>query len=154
MPTVKVRDNEPFDIAQLLVENISLLKNSPEVFETHHLELDISPKSATVIADPDQVSQIFWNLCRNALRAMPEGGSLKVKGRLDNNLYQLRFTDTGRGMSPAEKQRIFHPFQSFFDKGTGIGMAIVYRIVEQHGGNIGCESVPGKHTTFQFTLPA
>lgn len=149
----KERSNESFDIAQLLVENISLLRNSPEVFDTHRLELEVFPKSATVIADPDQVSQIFWNLCRNALRAMPEGGSLTVTGKLDKDHYTLQFTDTGRGMSPAEKERIFHPFQSFFDDGTGIGMAIVYRIVEQHGGHLNVESTLGEGTTVSISLP-
>jgi two-component system sensor histidine kinase PilS (NtrC family) len=149
----KERSNEPFDIAQQLIENISLLKNSPEVLATHHLELDVNPKTATVIADPDQVSQIFWNLSRNALRAMPDGGTLKVEGTLEKQQYQLQFSDTGRGMTQSEKERIFHPFQSFFDTGTGIGMAIVYRIVQQHGGRLDVQSSLGQGTVVSINLP-
>jgi two-component system sensor histidine kinase PilS (NtrC family) len=78
----KERSNVRFDIAKLLSENLDLLRNSPEVSQGHHLTLDLDPSSVSLIADPDQVSQIFWNLARNALRAMPDGGTLHIKGML------------------------------------------------------------------------
>jgi two-component system sensor histidine kinase PilS (NtrC family) len=100
------------------------------------------------------VSQIFWNLARNALRAMPDGGELAVSGRLVGDRYRLQVADTGRGMSEEERANLFHPFQSFFDTGTGIGMAIVYRIVQEHGGRVDVESHPGRGTTITVDLPA
>ena len=80
------------------------------------------------------MSQIFWNLARNSLRAMPDGGTLRVVGAARRRLVPLQVIDTGRGMSEEQRTNLFHPFQSFFDGGTGIGMAIVYRIVQDHGG--------------------
>jgi two-component system, NtrC family, sensor histidine kinase PilS len=148
------RSSLPFDVAHLLSENMELLANSEEVSSRHRLELDLVPPSARLIADPDQVSQIFWNLARNALRAMPEGGTFRLVGRLDGDAYRLQVIDTGRGMSAAQRSNLFHPFQSFFDGGTGIGMAIVYRIVEDHGGRLRVESAPGGGTTITVELPA
>ena len=106
------------------------------------------------MADPDQVSQIFWNLARNALRAMPDGGELRVAGRLLDGRYRLQVADTGRGMSEEQRANLFHPFQSFFDSGTGIGMAIVYRIVQEHDGRLDVQSQPGRGTTITVDLPA
>jgi two-component system sensor histidine kinase PilS (NtrC family) len=142
-----------FDVARQLAENFALLRNSDEVSEKHELKIDLETESAYLIADPDQVSQIFWNLTRNALRAMPEGGTLQVIGRLVDDAYRVQFKDNGRGMSEEQRANLFHPFQSFFDGGTGIGMAIVYRIVQEHGGHLGVDSRPGGGTTITVDLP-
>ncbi len=149
----KERSSVRFDIARLLSENVQLLINSPEVSPQHHLDLVVDPPSVTLIADPDQVSQIFWNLARNSLRAMPEGGTLKVEGHVVAADYCIRFTDNGRGMNLEERGKMFHPFHSFFDGGTGIGMAIVYRIVEEHGGRLAVDSQPGQGTVITVALP-
>ncbi|HEV8582584.1 MAG TPA: ATP-binding protein [Thermoanaerobaculia bacterium] len=148
------RSSVSFDIARLLAENFELLKNSEEVSERHRLEVRLDPPSARLFADPDQVSQIFWNLARNALRAMPDGGTLRVVGRLAGDCYRLQVIDTGRGMSEEQRANLFHPFQSFFDGGTGIGMAIVYRIVQDHGGRLRVDSRPDAGTTITIELPA
>jgi two-component system sensor histidine kinase PilS (NtrC family) len=149
----KERSNVRFDIAQLLGENLDLLRNSSEVSEHHKLELELDPPSVALIADPDQISQIFWNLARNALRAMPDGGTLRVEGVLRGGTYYLRVIDDGRGMSRGEQDKMFHPFHSFFDGGSGIGMAIVYRIVEEHGGRVSVDSRPTDGTTLSVELP-
>ncbi|HVR95393.1 MAG TPA: ATP-binding protein [Thermoanaerobaculia bacterium] len=147
------RSSVVFDVAHLLAENFELLRNSQEVSPGHELQIDLEPPSAKLIADPDQVSQIFWNLARNALRAMPDGGTLKVVGRLREDSYRFEVIDTGRGMSEEQRANLFHPFQSFFDGGTGIGMAIVYRIVQDHGGRLGVDSRPGGGTRITVELP-
>ncbi|MEM7481380.1 MAG: ATP-binding protein [Acidobacteriota bacterium] len=149
----KERASVHFDIAQLIEENVELLRNSPEVLAGHSLELDLQPPTAMIVADPDLISQIFWNLARNALKAMPEGGRLRVSGSLDPEHYTLRFIDTGRGMGDEERTNLFHPFKSFFDSGSGIGMAIVYRIVEEHGGDLRVDSEPGVGTSIAVELP-
>ena len=149
----KERSSVPFDIARLLSEHVQLLENSPEKTPSHRIELDLEPEQATVIADPDQISQIFWNLARNALRAMPDGGRLEVRGRIVGDAYRLLVRDEGRGMTEEERANLFHPFQSFFDEGTGIGMAIVYRIVEEHGGRLAVESQPGQGSTITVEIP-
>jgi len=148
------RSSVSFDIARLLAENVELLRNSEEVSERHRLEMDLDPPSARLFADPDQISQIFWNLARNSLRAMPDGGTLRVVGRFAGEWYRLQVIDTGRGMTEEQRTNLFHPFQSFFDGGTGIGMAIVYRIVQDHGGRLRVDSRPGAGTTITVELPA
>lgn len=147
------RATELFDVAALLAENFELLRNSEEVTAAHRLDLDLAPPSARLMGDPDQISQIFWNLARNALKAMPEGGSLRIVGRLGGDRYRIRFSDTGRGMAAEERTNLFHPFKSFFDSGSGIGMAIVYRIVQEHQGAIRVDSQPASGTSIVVELP-
>jgi len=142
-----------FDIARLLAENLALLRNSEEATGRHRFELELDPPSAFLVGDPDQISQIFWNLARNALRAMPEGGTLRVSARPEGDHYRMEFHDTGHGMSDEQRARLFQPFQSFFDSGTGIGMAIVYRIVQEHGGRIAVESRAEEGTSIVLELP-
>ena len=142
-----------FDIAALLAENTALLRNSEEATGGHEFTLKLDPESAHLTGDPDQISQIFWNLARNALRAMPQGGQLFIRGWLRGESYSIEFRDTGHGMSEEQRAKLFHPFQSFFDSGTGIGMAIVYRIVQEHGGSIQVESQPSAGTRIVVNLP-
>ncbi|MDQ1349697.1 MAG: domain S-box protein [Acidobacteriota bacterium] len=142
-----------FDIAALLAENTALLRNSEEATGGHEFTLELDPESAHLTGDPDQISQIFWNLARNALRAMPKGGQLFIRGWLRGESYSIEFRDTGHGMSEEQRAKLFHPFQSFFDSGTGIGMAIVYRIVQEHGGSIQVESQPSAGTRIVVNLP-
>ncbi len=142
-----------FDVAALLAEDVELLRNSEEVQEKHQIEADLEPRSAVIRGDPDQIGQVFWNLTRNALQAMPEGGKLLVTGRLGGAVYRMQFRDTGSGMTQEERAKMFQPFKSFFDQGMGIGMAIVYRIVEEHGGTIRADSDPGTGTVITVELP-
>jgi two-component system sensor histidine kinase PilS (NtrC family) len=148
------RSTESFDVAALLAENTALLRNSPEAGADHRIELELDPPSALLIGDRDQISQIFWNLAQNALRAMPEGGRLTIRGTLEQKTYRFDVRDTGLGMSEEQRARLFQPFRSFFDQGTGLGMAIVYRIVHEHGGRIDVESALGGGTRIRVELPA
>ena len=142
-----------FDIAGLLAENLQLLRNSEEATGRHRFEIDLEPASEFLVGDADQISQIFWNVARNALRAMPDGGVLRLKARRVGETYRMEFHDTGHGMSEDQRARMFQPFQSFFGGGTGIGMAIVYRIVHEHGGRIEVDSRLGAGTRIRVELP-
>ncbi len=142
-----------FDIAAMLAEDIQLLSHSGDVRPIHQIKADLVPESALIRADFDQVSQIFWNLARNGLQAMPSGGQLTVVGRIENGYYHMEFRDTGIGMTEEERSRLFHPFKSFFGGGTGLGMAIVYRIVKEHGGVIRVESEPQRGSRITVELP-
>jgi signal transduction histidine kinase len=84
---------------------------------------------------------------------MPEGGQLRVRSRAENGAVEVVFQDTGRGMTPDVKERIFEPFFSTKDGGTGLGLAVSQQIVQAHGGSIRCESAPGQGTTFVVRLP-
>jgi two-component system sensor histidine kinase PilS (NtrC family) len=142
-----------FDIAASLSETLDLLANSPELRSDHHIERRISPASFIVSGDADQIRQVFWNLARNAVQAMPNGGALRVSTEATADTYRIRFSDSGRGMAEADQRRLFQPFRTNFPSGTGLGMAISYRIVQEHGGQIDVASWPGMGTTITVSLP-
>ncbi|MEA2571825.1 MAG: two-component system, NtrC family, sensor histidine kinase PilS [Acidobacteriota bacterium] len=142
-----------FDVAASLSETLDLLTNSAELTPHHTIERDIDPSSFTILGDADQIRQVFWNLARNAMQAMPNGGALKVTTEVSDDAYRILFTDNGRGMSPADLQRLFQPFRTNFPSGTGLGMAISYRILQEHGGGIVVASREGEGTTITISLP-
>lgn len=142
-----------FDVANTISEVMEIFRLSDEVSDAHTIELDVFPDSTALSGDRDQIRQIVYNVAKNAVRAMDAGGRLKVSGREEEGWYVIRFADTGRGMSSDELARLFTPFSTAFDGGTGLGMAIVRRIVEDHGGTIDVESRPGEGTTVTIHLP-
>src|SRR5438552_15779284 len=142
-----------FDIAASLSETLDLLSNSPELHADHKIERHIAPPSFTLVGDSDQIRQVFWNLARNAFQAMPAGGLLRVSTDVGTDLYRIYFSDSGRGMSELDQRRLFQPFRTNFPSGTGLGMAISYRIVQAHGGEIDVASRPGMGTTIIVSLP-
>src|SRR5205085_9216555 len=114
---------------------------------------DIVPSSYQIVGDADQIRQVFWNLARNAMQAMPNGGALRVNTRVEAGAYHIVFIDNGRGMASAALQRLFTPFRTNFPSGTGLGMAISYRIVQEHGGRIEVATREGAGTAITVTLP-
>ena len=142
-----------FDVAASLAETLDLLANSPEVPQGLELRREIQPPSFTLVGDGDQIRQVFWNLARNAVQAMPGGGVLTVRSEPQDGVYRIEFADNGRGMSSADQQRLFQPFRTNFPSGTGLGMAISYRIVQEHGGSIDVQSVMGVGSRITVTLP-
>jgi len=141
-----------FDVGASLSEAMDLFSHSAEVGDHHLLNLQVE-SATSVFGDPDQIRQIFWNVAKNAISAMPEGGILDVTGRVEGDWYAIRFHDTGRGMTPERRDVLFQPFATAFDGGTGLGMAIVRRLVEEHGGRISVESRPGFGTAIDIFLP-
>jgi two-component system, NtrC family, sensor histidine kinase PilS len=142
-----------FDVATTISEVVEIFRLSDEVSDAHSIEVDVQPESSILSGDRDQIRQIVYNVAKNAVGAMAAGGRLTIAGREHEGSYLIRFTDTGRGMSPDEMSRLFTPFSTAFDGGTGLGMAIVRRIVEDHGGTIDVESRPGEGTTVTIHLP-
>ena len=142
-----------FDVAQSLAEVMDLFRLSDEVSDAHAILVDVEPRSSFLSGDRDQIRQIVYNVAKNAVRAMTAGGALTVVGREEDAWYSIRFTDTGRGMNEEELSRLFTPFSTAFDGGTGLGMAIVRRIVEEHGGAIDADSRPGEGTSVTVLLP-
>jgi len=147
------RNVEVFDVARNVTEVMDLFRLSDEVSDAHRIEVKVSPSSSLLSGDRDQIRQIIYNVAKNAVHAMAAGGTLAVLGREEDSWYSIRFTDTGRGMSEEELSRLFTPFSTAFDGGTGLGMAIVRRIVEDHGGAIDAQSRPGEGTTVTILLP-
>ncbi|HEU4889772.1 MAG TPA: ATP-binding protein [Thermoanaerobaculia bacterium] len=142
-----------YDVAASLDETLDLLQNSPELHERHEIRREIFPPSFHLIGDADQIRQVFWNLARNAVQAMPQGGVLTVRTSFDDDAYRITFSDNGRGMSAADLRRLFQPFRTNFPTGTGLGMAISYRIVQEHGGKIEVTSAEGGGSSITISLP-
>jgi PAS domain S-box-containing protein len=110
---------------------------------------------ALVYAARNELEQVFFNLCSNALDAMPQGGTLTIVTGRGERWVEVRVADTGVGIPPARLPRIFEPFYTTKEpgKGTGLGLAICRRIVEEAGGAIEVASTPGRGTTFTVRLP-
>ncbi len=150
-PSVDVRG--PVDVGRLISEAVTLLRNGPEVGPAHSVEFEMDQGPHVCLADPDQITQVFWNLTRNALEAMPGGGTLRIRLSMEGDTLLLSCRDQGRGMGREEQRRVFEPFQSGTPMGTGLGLAIVYRIVREHHGDIRLRSIPGQGTDVEVRLP-
>ncbi|MBI4635483.1 MAG: PAS domain S-box protein [Candidatus Rokubacteria bacterium] len=112
------------------------------------------PASLRWTVDPQRLKQALWNLCLNAVEAMPDGGELRVGAAAGPHALEIWVADTGEGIAPGDLSHIFEPFYSTKPGGSGLGLALVHRIVQEHGGEIDVRTEPGLGTTFTVTLPA
>jgi two-component system, NtrC family, sensor histidine kinase PilS len=104
-------------------------------------------------ADPGQVRQVVWNLLRNAAEAMPEGGTIDVSMAARDGWAEITVADSGVGIAPEDREKIFEPFYTTKTRGSGLGLATVQRIVTEHAGELLCDSTVGKGTRFTVRLP-
>ncbi len=142
------------DLSQVLKESIMLLQRSGELNGTYRVEGNYESAGIFCYGNSNQFKQIFWNLIKNALKAMPEGGTLRIdlKQRKKNEI-EINIRDNGRGMAKEDKERLFEPFYSGFKGGKGIGMAVVRRIVDDYNGKIQVSSELDKGTEIAIVLP-
>ncbi len=144
----------PVDLVPLLDDTLTLLRNRPSNGTAAQVEIvrQFATEHAFTLAEGDRIKQVFWNVCDNALRAMPNGGTLTVSLTVLDNKYRIGFADTGPGLLPQQLEKIFEPFQSGFSGGTGLGLAICYQIVQAHDGRIAVRSTPGQGSEFILEL--
>jgi signal transduction histidine kinase len=145
------------DLRRALNDTALLLRNSAEVGEGHAIDIDLPPGELWYEADEGQMKQIVWNLATNGLRAMPNGGRLRLKAALEPSAEGgviLTVQDDGIGIPAEALDGLFQPFQGTFAKGTGLGLAIVHRIVTDYHGEIQVSSKPGAGTMVSVRLPA
>jgi len=107
-----------------------------------------------IVTDGDRVLQIISNLLRNAFRWTPDGGRIDVELTASNGTVSVAVGDTGPGIAPEERERIFRPFWSRDDGGTGLGLAIAHELAGALGGRIELETAPGRGSRFELVLPA
>jgi signal transduction histidine kinase len=121
-----------------------------------HFEAIPPDNGVAVRADPLRVSQIVGNIVGNALKFTPEDGNVTMRASANGNHVAIHVTDTGPGIAASDLDHLFDNFwqaQRNDHRGVGLGLAIAKGVVEAHGGRIWCESVPGRGSTFSFTLP-
>lgn len=142
------------DACEAIRDTIKLLRHSPDIQPTHILEESLPASPAFILADAAQLKQVFWNLARNAVNAMPDGGTLKISiESMPNSRLRIVFEDTGHGMSPEQVEQLFEPFAKSTSGGTGLGLSIVYQIIRDHNGTINVRSIEGEGTTITIELP-
>jgi signal transduction histidine kinase len=112
------------------------------------------PECVPLWGDPDLLRQALMNLAVNALDAMPQGGSLSFDVELRARDAQLTVADTGAGIPETQRDKIFQLYFTTKQNGSGLGLAMVYRAVQLHGGSIEVDSEPGRGTRFRIMLPA
>jgi two-component system sensor histidine kinase PilS (NtrC family) len=144
------------DLRPVLQDAALLLRNSAEVGQDHVVDVEVPEAPVWCEADEGQVRQVIWNLATNGLRAMPGGGRLRLGARREpgDAAGVLVVQDEGVGIPESELDAIFQPFHGTFEKGSGLGMAIVHRIVHEYGGEIRVTSRPGAGTRVEVRLPA
>jgi signal transduction histidine kinase len=118
------------------------------------VEAAIARDLPAIMADRNQLKQVFFNLIKNAMEAMQPGGVLRLKTYADDDSVYLLCGDTGSGIKQADLVKLFQPYHTTKQGGNGLGLMIVQRIMREHGGQVGVESNPGVGTvvTLQFPL--
>jgi len=141
------------DVVTLLEETLLLLEQHPLFSPKVRIERKFPRRGVTMMADADKLRQVFWNMCDNSLKAMPNGGTLTAQAEDAGKRIRVVLADTGIGFTGLQLEKVFEPFQSGFDEGTGLGLALVYQIIRGHQGSIQVDSQPGKGARFVIDLP-
>jgi len=151
-----IRPSEPqlarCRIEVLLEETLTLLKQEIQDRKIK-VEIDRPDRLGRIRVDKGQIKQAFFNVIRNALQAMPDGGALVIVIRETDQFVTLSFRDTGVGIEPGNLGRLFEPYHTTKQQGSGLGLMIVQRIVQDHGGQIEVVSKPDVGTSFTIQLP-
>ena len=145
---------QPMDLAKTMRHVVQLLEyeaTAMQVMLHYQDNADLPP----IVADESQIRQVFINLLLNAIQAQLNGGTVGVSARYDAEAAQIRLLvqDNGPGIAPELLEKIWRPFFTTKTAGIGLGLAIVRRIVWEHGGDIACTSAEGQGTCFHIVLP-
>jgi len=140
------------DVARFVIGVVEPLRKELEAASVR-LELDLEP-AAEAKLDKGRMHRVLRNLLFNAIEAMPGGGVLSIRSRAAAGFADITVVDTGCGMTPAVRERVFEPFfTAGKESGTGLGMAIAHQVVEAHGGAVEIESEKGKGTCVRMRIP-
>ena len=142
----------PCSLADPLKDCLATLRGQLEERRIR-VTLDVPASLPTVALDRGQMVQVFFNILKNALEAMKDGGAISMAMSSDDDTVAVRIADSGEGMSPERLAHLFEPYSTSKENGTGLGLMITRRIVVDHGGTIDVESEIGRGTTFTIRLP-
>ncbi len=147
------------DVRKVVQDAATLLRNSAEVRADHVIDVEVPVDPVWCEADENQIRQVVWNLATNGLRAMSGGGRLRLAVSSErapdgDESVVLAIQDEGCGIAPEDLDGIFQPFRSSFERGTGLGLAVVHRVVTDYNGTIQVSSHVGIGTTMSVRLPA
>ena len=142
----------PGSVLDPLTDTLDAMKAQ---FEDRRIQTQLNLPTAlpTVLVDHAQMEQVFFNLVKNAIEAMKDGGSLDIEVAADDRDVHVVFRDNGTGMDAATLAHIFEPYQTSKEQGSGLGLMLSRRIVHAHGGEIDVESKPGAGTAFTVRIP-
>ncbi len=142
----------PLELGALLIETLKFMDKE---IENRSIAVNFShPEVLPMISgDAAQLKQAFYNIIKNAIQAMPEGGSLQIAGEYDADYVTLEFADSGQGISAEQLGRMFRPFHTTKVNGSGIGMMIIERVMREHGASLSLQSREGKGTTILLRFP-
>lgn len=145
---------QPTDIEELLEKTVGLM-NSAALLQDITVSLEIANPLPVADVDWEQIKQVFINIIQNAFEAMTEGGRLDIRGKYMPRKKQviLEFEDSGPGIPREMLNKVFNPFFTTKDEGSGLGLPVSYKILENHGGNLRIKSTKGKGTTLIMELP-
>jgi len=142
---------EPVDVAELTRR---VLLSASAAGLGLRAELQVTSEATRALGDPDQLQRAFANLVQNASDAAGPGGLLRIEvGRDGSGRITIRFQDNGPGIPPEQMARLFQPFHTTKPGGTGLGLALVHRVVETHGGELSVDGRPGLGAAFTLALP-
>ncbi len=145
--------SEPVDMSKLFEEIRSMVGEECEG-KNIQMEIQLDERALVVSGEKGRLQQVFLNLVKNAMEAMDSGGVILIQSRLLGDEVEFVVADEGCGISEENRERIFAPFFTTKKQGTGLGLCISKRIVEDHGGSsFSFESEEGKGTTFKISLP-
>ena len=148
--TVKVDDG--ISIHKVIEEVVSLFQYSFDLKQIDY-KLELDDNNLSVSLDRDQLIQIFINIIQNSVEAMSNGGNLSIKTYSQSNRVFIEIKDEGVGIKQEDMKKLFNPFFSTKKRGTGLGLYIIKRIIENNGGNIYIESREGTGTLTRIEFP-
>ena len=140
------------DVGQILSSVVSLAAHMASQ-SSITLRADVPSSLPPVECDPEQLKQVILNLTINAIQAMPDGGEILLSARTKNSNILIQVKDQGCGIGPEDLDKVFNPFFTTKENGTGLGLSMAHQIVSQHGGILSGERNPDKGMTFSVLLP-